>query len=331
MTKQKIVVSGATGFLGSYIIRQLIRKDKYEILGLHRPSSDLFLVRDIYNEISWKQGDIRDIDFLDDVCADEDYFIHTAGLISMDEKDKILMNEINVKGTANVVNACLKNEIKKLIHISSVAALGRPENASHISESTKWQASKNNTQYAISKYEADIEIFRGNAEGLNTFIIYPSTILGSGDWQKGSTSLFRRVHDGLKYYTKGINGFVDVRDVALIIEKMINKKTHLKGIIASSENLSYQYVFNEMAKQFKVKKPSQLLTKNRARIALFLAGLISRITNRKSIISKDSIVVALSAYFYNNERSKELLGIDYIPIDQSIKETCRALNVKYKT
>src|SRR3954470_18909958 len=154
------------------------------------------------------------------------------------------MYQVNVEGTANVVNAAIERGVKRIVHVSSVAALGRTTKAETVNEQKKWEANKNNTHYAISKHHAEIQVWRGFAEGLNGMIINPSTILGFGDWNQSSCAIFKNAYREFPWYTEGINGFVGVEDVAEAAVQLLESSLNHKRFIVNGDNWSFRQVFN---------------------------------------------------------------------------------------
>jgi nucleoside-diphosphate-sugar epimerase len=200
-----ILITGGTGFLGSYIIKELVEKG-HTVRAIRRSAKLPFWIsKDILDKVEWVDGDILDVVALQDAMEGVSAVIHSAAAVSFNKKDRKQMYQVNVEGTANVVNIALEMNVPRLVHISSVAALGRTVNGLHVNEEKKWEESKTNTHYAISKFKAELHVWRGMSEGLDTVILNPSTILGYGDWKSGSCAIFKQVHDGFKWYTSGIN------------------------------------------------------------------------------------------------------------------------------
>jgi nucleoside-diphosphate-sugar epimerase len=169
----KVLVTGATGFLGSYILRLLLKKG-YKVRAIRRSSSPMAMLQDIADKVEWVEGDVTDLPFLEEATKDIDYVYHAAAAVSFNSKDKEKMMLVNGIGTENIVNVCLDNGVKKLLHVSSIAALGRKENVTEIDENAQWENSPLNSDYAISKFKAECEVWRGIQEGLNAVIILAS-------------------------------------------------------------------------------------------------------------------------------------------------------------
>ncbi|MCU0370166.1 MAG: NAD-dependent epimerase/dehydratase family protein, partial [Bacteroidales bacterium] len=228
-----IFITGATGLVGSHLTFELVRSGQ-PVRALKRPSSDMGMLEKVFrlysdnpenllSTIEWVEGDILDIFSLEEAMEGADTAYHCAALVSFLPKDRKKLIKINTEGTANVVNAALEKKLRKLCHVSSIAALGRPENLTDvIDEDLVWKTSRNNSVYAVSKYGAEREVWRGTAEGLDAVIVNPSIILGVAGNSQGSSRLFNTVWQGLKVYPPGKNGFVDVRDVARAMILLMN-------------------------------------------------------------------------------------------------------------
>jgi nucleoside-diphosphate-sugar epimerase len=213
--------------LGAHVLFRLLQEET-PVRALHRNAASLAMVKDIFGHytdnpaalmerIHWVQGDILDIPSLEIAMDGVTEVYHVAAAVSFDPKDREWMDKVNVEGTANVVNLCLDQAEVRLCHVSSVAAIGRTEKQDTISEATEWKPSSRNSNYGVSKHKAEMEVWRGIAEGLEAVIVNPCIILGPGNWNQSSAALFTKVWNGLPYYTQGVNAMVDARDVAEVL------------------------------------------------------------------------------------------------------------------
>ena len=232
------------------------------------------------------------------------------------------MMSINVNGTANLVNIALEKKVKKFCHVSSIAAIGRAENDRVIDEKTRWRASKRNSTYAISKYGAEREVWRGIAEGLDAVIVNPSIILGPGEVESGSGKLIKTILNGLKFYTPGVNGYVDVRDVVKTMIMLVKSDISGERFVLSAENLSYKVLFEMISKELGKSPPTYKATNWMGEIAWRLAYLKGKLTLSKPIITKETAKTAVNIYRYSNSKIMEQLDLHFIPIEQTIKEAC---------
>jgi dihydroflavonol-4-reductase len=318
-----IFVTGASGFLGGYIVRSLIQNGYSHITCLKRPSSDISDLSDIAEMITWVDGDIIDMPFLVDVLVDVDAVIHAAAVVSFSPKKKADMMKITVEGTANLVNAALENNITKFVHISSVAAIGRKKPIEDIDEKSIFSRSQYDTTYGLSKFLAEQEVWRGHAEGLNVSILNPSLILGIGKWQQSSQQIFAKVYDGMKYYPVGTTGWVDVVDVATAAVICLTI-TDTQRYIISAENLSYHSVFSMIANTLKKSPPTKPVPNMLASIIWRLEALRSYITNSDPIITKETIMSTSVISNFDNQKSITQLGITYRPLATTIQEATTA-------
>ena len=323
----KILVTGGTGFLGSYIIKELIEK-VYEVRAIRRGNKlPKWIPSAILEKVEWMEGDVLDVVSLDDAMKGIDKVVHAAAIVSFFDKDKKKMQQVNVDGTANVVNAALENDVKYLVHISSVAALGRTAGGGHVNEEKKWEESKVNTNYAKSKYKAELEVWRGMAEGLNAVILNPSTILGYGDWHSGSCAIFKNIYEEFKWYAPGINGFVDVEDVARVTAIFLEKEITEQRYIVNGDTWAFKKLMDTIAENFNKKKPGKETGPFLLSVAWRIEKLKSLFTGKKPLLTKESARVALSkTYFENDKLLNELPGFSFTPLEQSIQKACE----KYK-
>lgn len=325
---KKILVTGGTGFLGSYIIKLLVEKG-YTVRALRRSSKLPFWISSsIFDSTSsrmveWVEGDVLDIVALEDAMEGIDTVIHSAALVSFIKKERKEMYKVNVDGTANVVNVALEKNVRRFIHISSVAALGRTANGGSVNEEKKWEDSKVNTHYAISKFKAELQTWRGLNEGLNGVILNPSTILGYGDWNNSSCAIFKNIYNGFKWYTAGINGFVDVEDVAkatlLLMESDITEQRY----IINGDSWSFKKLQDTISDGFNKKRPAKIATPFLMGIAWRIEKIKSIFTGKNPILTKESARVAQSqTKFENDKLLKALPGFTFTPLEKTIKNAC---------
>lgn len=323
-----IFITGANGFVGSYIARKFLQAG-YPVKASIRPNSSRDLIQDIDDQIMWVEGDILDISFLSEHIQGVDYVIHAAAYISYAPEDKPFMYQVNVDGTANVVNACLKNKVKKLCHLSSVAALGMSQDKKNIDEKHPWQESDLNTNYAQTKHLAELEVWRGKAEGLNMVILNPSIVIGPGDWDRSSTQIFKYVWKEKKYYTEGKINYVDVRDVADIAYRLCLSPVQSERFIVNAGLTTYQAFLNQVADHLARKKPTQSLSPFLANFAWRFAQAQSLITGKPPFITQDAIRVARKTVHYPSDKLRNKLDFQFHELDDTIKWTCQELIKKY--
>ncbi len=326
-----VFVTGTNGLIGSSVARRLL-KEGYQVRGLKRPDSDMRLVKDIQPEIEWIEGDVLDVLSLEKAFAGVTYAIHTAAIVSFIPRDRTRMYDINVNGTANVVNAALEEGIKKLAFVSSVAALGRPDpnkvapgGVTVIDENQKWEESPLNSNYGKSKYLAELEVWRGVAEGLAAIVVNPSMVLGEGDWQRSSTQLFKYVYDEKKYYTEGLINFVDVEDVTEAMVKLLLSDIKNERYILSAGHVTYRELFTKIAMAFGKQPPSKAVSFFMAEAIWRVEALRSWLTGSKPLITKETAKTAQTKLVYDGQKIKKALGIDYKTLDETVKRVCAFL------
>lgn len=318
-----VLVTGGTGFLGAYIIKELVTARK-PVRAIKRSNNlPAFIPQEIMRHVEWVDGDILDLVALEECMQGVTSVIHSAAKVSFRENERREMLRINIEGTANVVNVAIEKNIRHFIHVSSVAALGRKNNGAVVTEEKKWEDSKTNTNYAISKYQAEMEVWRGIGEGLPAVIVNPSTILGYGDWNSSSCAIFKTAYSEFPWYTSGINGFVDVEDVAKVIALLSEKEIIGERFILNGDNWSVQQLLSTIADGFGKKRPGRHATP-------FLGGLAWRIEKFKKMFSRhsplltrESARVAQSRTFFDNGKIlRALPGFAFTPLQQTISKAC---------
>jgi nucleoside-diphosphate-sugar epimerase len=324
---KKVLVTGGTGFLGSYILEELI-KNGYTVRAIRRSSKmPTWISSTVLEKVEWVEGDILDIISLEEAMEGMDAVIHSAALVSFVKKDKDLLYQLNVEGTANVVNAALEKNIQRLVHISSVAALGRKAGGHSVDETAKWEENPLQTHYARSKFKGELQAWRGFSEGLDTVILNPSTILGYGDWTQSSCAIFKQIHDGFGWYTSGLNGFVDVKDVATVTRLLLEQGKSGERYVVNGATWTFRELQNTIADGFDKKRPSQKAPDWLLGIAWRLEAFRSLFTGKKPLLTKETARVAVSqTQFENRKILAALPGFQFTPLSDTIHAAC----IKYK-
>ena len=320
-----VLITGGTGFLGSYIIKELIEKN-YSVRAIRRSTSKLpfYISPAIFEKVEWVEADILDTVSLEEAMEGVEAVIHSAAMISFHKNDKARLYQVNVQGTANVVNTALEKNISRFVHVSSVAALGRSKISSHINEEKKWQENKINTHYAVSKYRAELEVWRAMGEGLNAVIINPSTVLGYGDWNTSSCRIFKTIYDGFSWYSTGINGFVDIEDVARIAVLLMECNLFEQRFIVNADNWTFRQLFNTIADGFDKKHPYRRATPFLGSIAWRMEKVKSLFSGNRPLLTKESARVAHNQAFFSNDKLLAALpGFSFTHLQESINKACK--------
>ena len=324
-----VFLTGITGLLGSEVARQLLERG-YKVRALVRNP-----VKAPHADIEYVQGDILDITTLTEQVQEMDYVIHTAALVSFAPKDRNEMYKTNVEGTANVVNACLSAPVKKLCHVSSIAAFGRPPLSEmkkmdrvEIDEEQKWISSGTNSHYAISKYLGECEVWRGAAEGLNTVIVNPSIILGESHWEMSSTRLFKYVYDQKPFYPEGFLNFVDVKDVASALIQLMESDIREERFCISAGMVSYKEFFDKIADRFGKKKPWFKVSAGMMGALWRLEALKSFLTGGAPLITKETAKTAQLKILQKNRKIRETLDFEFRTLDKTLDRVCSFLEKK---
>lgn len=324
-----ILVTGGTGLVGSHLLLDLSRKG-YSVRAMRRSESSLHVPERVFKEepelwkkIEWVEGDVTDVYSILEALKDVDQVYHAAALISFSPSDRERMEKINVEGTANMVNMCLESGVKRFCHISSISAIGRSDEGEKITEKTPWKTSPYNSNYAISKYGAEREVWRGVEEGLSAVIVNPTIIIGAGNWDSGSAKMVQQVWDGLSFYTKGKTGFVDVRDVSAISVDLMEKGVEAQRYILNSECISYREVFDTIADGLGKKKPSIYATPFLGELAWRGFALLSFFLWKRPLITKETVRNGHRSWEYSNDKIKKELNYTFRPVKDSIADVCR--------
>jgi dihydroflavonol-4-reductase len=321
-----ILVTGGSGLLGKELITQLLAQDK-KVTAIYNKT--LLSPSNAHNLTAVKCN-ILDVVGLDELMQQGiTQVYHCAAIVSFDPRRKKELFKINIEGTANVVNAALGAGVSKMVHVSSVAALGRVKDDSLVNEQILWTEENSTSNYGESKYLSELEVWRGIGEGLDAVIINPVIILGAGDWQGGSSQIFKSAYDEFPWYTDGVNSFVDVRDTAAIMIQLMESSISAERFIVSAASKSYREIFNLIAAAFNKQLPHKKVTPLIAKIVWRLEMLKSRITKKAPLLTRETAASALEKVYYDNTKLNQFLpGLTYRTIEETIAQTCAVLQQK---
>lgn len=332
-----ILVTGATGLVGAHLLMDLTRLGN-PVRATYRTSTRQPFVKHVFSYylnpndvqaawdlIEWVQADLLELHDVERALKDVTTVYHCAAQISFSPKDAWRMRENNPVITANLVNLCLEFGVQRFCHVSSVAALGRTEQKGDtITEDTAWKNGPENSNYAISKYDAEREVWRGMEEGLSAVIVNPSIIVGPGFWHEGSGKLVSSTANGLPYYTLGVNAFVDVRDVVEAMVLLTNSPIHSQRFILFGDHLSYRDLFFHLADVLDVKRPWFKAAPWMTEVVWRLEAIRSRFGG-KPLITKETARSARGVYTYSNDKVLQALpDFHFRPIKKTLEDVAAA-------
>jgi dihydroflavonol-4-reductase len=310
-----VVVTGASGLLGNAIV------DKFLQEGI--------AVTALYNETkpndsraTWLPCDVNDAPELVNIFQGASCVVHAAALVSFAKRRKDDLFTVNVTGTANVVNACLRTGVTRLVHISSVAALGKVGNQKKVTEQTPWTDNMDKSYYGVTKHLAELEVFRGEAEGLSTAMVNPSIILSAAAHNRSSGKIFEYVKNERPFYVTGQLNYVDARDVATMVF-LLSKNQNLKGrFIANASTTTWQTLFIEIAKRMGVKPPSLEVSPGLAKVVAGLESLRSALTGSEPLVTRETARMAYQTIEYANTRARQELGVEFKRLEDTLNWCC---------
>ena len=327
-----ILVTGGTGLVGSHLLFQLL-KSNMAIRAIYRREKTLKRVKHVFsyfsddaetlfNKIEWIEADINNIPQLQAAFKGITHVYHCAAFVSFEPDKYRLLRKINIEGTANIVNLCLSHKVEKLCYVSSIATIGHHSNPDKlIDEHTEWNPEDDNNVYAITKYGAELEVWRGTQEGLDAVIVNPGIIIGAGYWNGGSSgNMFKRMHNGMSYYTTGVTGFVDVWDVVNAMQWLMTSTIKNEGFILVAESLSFKTVQTKIAEALEVKPPTKEAKPWILGIAWRLDWLNQKLFGKRRSLSKQAAKSTIRISKYDNTKLKNALDFEFKPINTSIDE-----------
>jgi nucleoside-diphosphate-sugar epimerase len=329
-----IFLTGGTGMLGAHLLLDLTKSGE-KVRALKRPNSDLSAVRKIFQwysdqadalfeQIEWLEGDLLDGLSLPEGLEGVDTVIHAAAKVSFDPRDRAVMLHENPEGTANLVDLCIRMKISRFCHVSSIAALGGQDSGFPADENFAWKNDRHRSAYSESKFLSEMEVWRGIHEGLPAVIVNPSVILGPGNWNNGSPRMFKTVGDGLKFYTRGSTGFVDVRDVSKAIIALLRRENWdaVKGqrFIVSAENRPYREVVDMIAVALNRPKPAIRANGILLQLGWRASRIASILTGNPPALTKETARSALRVSAYDGSKICRTINFEYRPIETTIRD-----------
>ena len=322
-----VLVTGGTGLVGAHLLLHLLQNNT-KVRAIYRDGSNLNRVEKVFSyytenasglfgQIEWILADINDIPALNIAFKNIDYVYHAAAMISFDPKDYYKLKKTNVQGTANIVNLCLSNSINKLCYVSTIGAIGKSLEGQKANEKNDWAGQDANV-YALTKYRAEMEVWRGSQEGLDVVIVNPGVIIGPGFWEQGSGNLFTTAYQARDYYPPSGTGFITINDVVKIMVELMQSKIINQRFIAVSENMTYKDILTRLANAIDKKAPSKMLRFWQLHLLRFFDFFSSSITGNKRRITKKTIHSLRHTEIYDNGKIMEMLGFEFENLDECI-------------
>ena len=327
-----VLVTGGTGLVGSHLLLELVLSGS-KVRALYRTTTKLAKVKKVFsyysqesealfNKIDWVQADILDIPALENAFTTIDYVYHAAAYISFDPNDFDVLQKVNVEGTANIVNLCIAYSIKKLCYVSTIGTIGRSLPGNEATEENEWTSQHTNV-YALTKYDAEMEVWRGSQEGLDVVMVNPGVIIGPGFWETGSGKLFKTANKNYSYYPPGGTGFVTVSDVVKVMTGLMQSDIIGERFILVSQNLTFKDILTRVTKAINKKPPTKVLKIWQLKIGSYLDVLANLFLGTEKRITKNTIYTLQHPQIYNSDKIKKVFGFDFQDLDESIQSSAK--------
>jgi len=327
-----VLITGATGLVGSHLIYALLKRGE-KVRAARRGThsmADVQLAFSFYGDdaiellknVEWIEADLLNPASVDDLFEGGiTQVFHCAALVSFNPKDKYKMLDGNVQMAANMVNSALHFGVKHFVHVSSVAAIGRDANKNEvIDEQASWKNGPDNSNYAISKYLSENEVWRGIEEGLQAAIVNPTIIFGAGNINKSSNAIFKTFTKHFPFYSTGSNGFTDVRDVVDAMLLLADKQIHAERFVLAGANKSYREVFSAITEQAGAKPPTMPTPNALAQFIWRFEHVRSLLTGSNPLITRETARSATSQHEYSSAKITRELGFHFRPLETTIKD-----------
>ena len=315
---EKILITGGSGLLGSYLIRWFMQRGYTHISATYQGTAET-IPADIRSGVNWSKLVLPDKEAALESIAGHDWVIHSAGLVSYATRDKYRLLEINKTGTEHIVNACMAHGVSHLVYIGSIASLGRETDHVILNEKSPWLDNEFSTAYGLSKYLGELEAWRGAAEGLDVSVVLPSVMLGAGDWHRSSLQVVNRVVHKAGWYPGGQTGFVDVRDVARFTASLLEKNQPGERWLLNAMDMPYAQFYQKLAEQLGLKKKFSLAPKWLARTILAGSSLL-----KGGSLGQEMINQAYGTFAYDAAHSLTVQGFSYRDMEETLRDVAGA-------
>ncbi|MFV9549851.1 NAD-dependent epimerase/dehydratase family protein [Algibacter sp. PT7-4] len=323
-----ILVTGGTGLVGAHLLYKLTAEHK-KVRAIYRTKRKIENTKSVFssynknyealfNTIEWVEADLLDIPALTEAFTNINKVYHCAAFVSFEPNKYQALRQSNIIGTANIVNLCLSNKTEKLCYVSSIATIGNTLNNKPITENTNWNPEEDNSVYAITKYGAEMEVWRGTQEGLNAVIVNPGVILGAGIWHYGTGNFFKKASKGFKYYTSGTVGIVSVIDVVSIMTKLMDSEIKNERFILVAENWTYKDFLNLLATAVNGKKPKKQASTKLLSMAWRLDWLKHKITGKRRLLTKHLVKSLTTKTYYSSDKIITALNYKFEAVNNTI-------------
>lgn len=313
-----ILVTGGTGLVGNFLLRKLVKEGKGPIRATKRENSDISSLEDIRHAIEWVDAGLDDISGLSEAMQGVEQVYHSAAHISMSDSDRDILHKVNAEGTANVVNAALGAGVKRLLYVSSIAAIGANPDKGMITETSKWEDSRYITEYGISKMLGEREVWRGMAEGLSCVVVNPGIILGPAKWYSGSGRIWWHASKGSRLYTNAVNGYIDVRDVVDIMVKLMELPVNGERYILVAENAWLKDLMVTVAGQLGKRPPHIRVPASMMLLIAAMETVKTALFGGKQLVTPASARLVQKNFYYSNQKIKDLLSTEFIPLEVTL-------------
>jgi dihydroflavonol-4-reductase len=327
-----ILITGATGLIGSHLLFQLVSsgervrilvRDRGRLAGIRRVFTYYGSDWGQYSkQIEVVEGNLLNPTSIEEALQGIGQVYHCAAIVSFDPKDREMVIEHNRQATAGLVDGCLAAGVKKLLHVSSTSAIGKSPDTVPITEACEWQYDRWKSGYSVSKHESEREAWRGEAEGMQVAIVNPAMVLGPGNWGESSTSLIKKSYEGLLFYTEGVNAYVDVRDVAEVMIRLMHSDISGERFILAADNISFRAFFTKLAGALGVKSPRFNARKWMAELLWRVEWIRSKITGRAPLVSRETARTACEYQYYSSDKVMKRLNFSFRPLDETIQWSC---------
>lgn len=324
-----ILITGGTGMVGAHLLYFLLKENK-QVRAIHRKNSNTASVKKIFelygpeaialfDKIEWKEADITDIPALTSAFDGITQVYHCAAIINFNPAKYKKLKKINVEGTANIINLSLAKKIGKICYVSSVATFGSTPKGQLINEETSWNPDEKNNVYAITKYGAEMEVWRGTQEGLDAVIVNPGIILGVSTNNQGSGMISSIARRGTSFYPPGGMGFVDVKDVVKAMIRLMDSQIKNEQYILIGENASFHEILTRFSHIYGKKPPNKKLSQS---FMLFLCGLdwlSHKVLRTKRKLTRATVRSMFSTPLYDSSKIKKELGFVFTPMEETFR------------
>lgn len=317
----KVLVTGATGFIGSSVLRRLTHEG-YEPVALVRAKSNLEAISDFVDTVELRYGDVTDADSVANAMKGVKQVYHCAGVARIGPGHDDMLYKVNVEGTRNVLREALRNDVERVVFTSSVSAVGITGSKKPATEDQHWNLDKLNVPYFRTKHLAELEVAEAVKQGLDCVTVNPSYVFGPGDINFNAGRLIRDLYyRKIPFYPVG---GVCVVDIDIVVDghlAAMKKGRTGERYILGGENITYKMVFDTICNIVGAPKVKLPMLPSLIKLFIKMTENARKLKKVSALINREILASSSNYLYYDSSKARNELGLGHKSFEESIRNT----------